>query len=89
MPPARFYGCASLQSVTVDARGQLLPCIMDRSRRFGDIADLNADAYAETIAKEREYFLGRNRHCQGCEYNAKKVCGGFCRFSNTYQKYSS
>jgi MoaA/NifB/PqqE/SkfB family radical SAM enzyme len=86
MPPAHLYGCTTLQSITVDIYGQLMPCIMDRSRRLGDITNLSDDEYASIIVSERERFFGKNISCQSCEYKAKKVCGGFCRFSNTYQR---
>jgi radical SAM protein with 4Fe4S-binding SPASM domain len=86
MPPAHLYGCTILQNITVNVHGQLMPCIMDRSRRLGEIITFSQDEYGSIISGEREYFLGRNLNCQNCEYGAKKVCGGFCRFSNTFQR---
>ena len=86
MPPAHFYGCNILKNVAVDAQGNLFPCIMDRSRSIGNLEKMNFEQYAQSITEERQKLLGGDESCQDCSYKKDQMCGGFCRFSNSYKK---
>jgi len=84
---ARYYGCGIRKRISVDARGALFPCVMDRSRAWGDIMAYDQQSILQELDRETTDFLNLNKMCRNCSYNKEEIlCGGFCRFSQVFRK---
>lgn len=89
IPPAEYYGCGIRKRISVDSKGFLYPCVMDRSRKLNDIMDYSPEELLTDLEQETNSFLRQHVECSQCEINKKAgkiVCGGFCRFSKKHNK---
>lgn len=85
-PRSKFYGCGIRKRISVDSRGNLYPCVMDRSRYKTDILGYTQNTLVEALASETVSMLNGNDICKECRYNSKEIrCAGFCRFSGSYR----
>jgi radical SAM protein with 4Fe4S-binding SPASM domain len=83
---ARYYGCGIRKRISVDSHGILYPCVMDRSRFYRNIHDYSASSLVSELEAETKMILMQNEFCRDCVYNKDEIiCGGFCRFSNSYK----
>lgn len=81
---ARYYGCGIRKRISVDSRGNLYPCVMDRTRYSGNIESYSQKTLVSELEIETREMLQQNIHCRDCKYNEKEIsCGGFCRFSQS------
>ena len=88
IPQAQYYGCGIRKRISVSAYGDLFPCVMDRSRKLGNIEDYTQESLVKALVAETNRFLEARPGCLICQENKDKmnpICGGFCRFSNSYQ----
>jgi len=84
---ARYYGCGLRKRISVDSHGVLYPCVMDRSCFLGNIKDYSETSLVSELEDETRRLLMQNEKCCKCIHNEKTIiCGGFCRFSNSYKK---
>ncbi|MFA6790081.1 MAG: radical SAM protein [Parcubacteria group bacterium] len=87
VPYSRYYGCGLRKRISVDSRGVLYPCVMDRTRFLGNIKDYSPKLLVSDLEDETKKLLIQNEDCRRCDKNSKEIiCGGFCRFSNRYKK---
>lgn len=85
-PRSHYYGCGIRKRISVDSRGILYPCVMDRSHFHRNIDDYTEVSLVDELEKETKSFLAANDKCCKCSYNINGIrCGGFCRFSRSYQ----
>jgi len=63
-------------------------CVMDRDSSCDNIKNYTRESLVRTLRTETSYFLDAHDSCRKCEINQSQdiVCGGFCRFSNSYAK---
>lgn len=85
-PRSRYFGCGLRKRISVDSRGNLYPCVMDRSRSSLSIDELSPVGLVDKLEQEAKVFLAAHQECKSCVYNKEHIrCGGFCRFSNCYR----
>jgi radical SAM protein with 4Fe4S-binding SPASM domain len=86
--PARYYGCGIRKRISVDSRGVLYPCVMNRSNPLGNIENFTQSSIVEELSATTKKFLAGNEKCYECKHNKESLnCGGFCRFSNSYKEH--
>ncbi|MFA5023596.1 MAG: radical SAM protein [Patescibacteria group bacterium] len=82
---SRYYGCGIRKRISVDSRGTLYPCVMDRLSPLGNISGYTAASLVKDLEAETRRLLSVNPVCRDCQHNKLEiVCGGFCRFSKIY-----
>ena len=89
IPEARYYGCGTRKRISVSPSGILFSCVMDRSKPMNDIEKYDQKMILGELREETESFLKKHNLCKSCKVNDGKpepVCGGFCRFSQSYLK---
>ncbi|MFH1392181.1 MAG: radical SAM protein [bacterium] len=88
IPLAKYYGCGIRKRISVNSKGLLYPCVMDRDSSCDNIKNYTRENLVKTLKTETSYFLDAHNKCRECGVNQKQdiVCGGFCRFSNSYAK---
>lgn len=83
-----YYGCGIRWRISVDSRGILYPCVMDRSRFKKIITEYSIAEFVSDLALDTSFFLNQNDECRHCEVNKDGLrCGGFCRFSKHFQSH--
>ena len=87
IPSSLTYGCGIRKRISVSSEGYLFPCVMDRERKNVSIMDVGRRELVEILINETRELLSLNKFCNDCSYNQDSLmCGGFCRFSNSYTK---
>ena len=91
IPVARYYGCGIRKRISVDVRGRIFPCVMDRQAGGQLITSLTSEALVHSLAEEALDRLDGSLRCRACPKRLDRVnlfqgCGGFCRFSRSYQQ---
>lgn len=87
IPPSRYYGCNTLKRISIDTHGYIFPCPMDRSKKIGNIEKYNQKTLSRDLVVEVKKILSMHNNCKLCEINNNGIkCGGFCRFSKSYEK---
>lgn len=87
IPPSQYYGCNTLKRISIDTRGYIFPCPMDRSKKIGNIKKYNQEMLSRDLVAEIKNLLSVHNKCKFCEINNNGIkCGGFCRFSKSYEK---
>jgi len=86
IPESKQYGCGIRKRISVDSFGNLFPCVMDRSGKLERIESYSPETLVKTLEQEARRYLNSSPLCRECEINKEElVCGGFCRFSKSYQ----
>ncbi len=86
IPESRWYGCGIRKRISIDYKGNLYPCVMDRDSILGLLTDYDTKTLVDALEEETKKFLVNNQNCYNCEYNKDEIrCGGFCRFSYSYK----
>jgi len=84
IPESKYYGCGIRKRISVNAFGELFPCVMDRSSKYRPIEDYTPESLIKHLSSETRKYLKYNPACNNCNINAEEMtCGGFCRFSQT------
>lgn len=88
LPEARYYGCGLRKRVSVDALGNLFPCVMARGHSLGPIEKFNQISLIQSLRAETECHISKSGACEGCEHlaDSRIKCGGFCKFSASYKE---
>lgn len=87
IPSARYFGCGTRKRISISSRGTLFPCVMDRSRPLEQLEAYDQGGLVLALREETKNFLGDHDQCRSCEINEREiVCGGFCRFSRSYER---
>lgn len=90
IPQSRYYGCGIQRRISINSRGVLYPCVMDRNKPLGCIENYTIETLVKTLAAETRILLDRHEDCRDCKFNNRNdeipICGGFCRFSKSYKK---
>jgi len=85
---AKYYGCGIRKKISVSSNGMLFPCVMDRARSYSNIEDYTQSSLIDELTAETTAMLCNQKKCRSCDLNQGKsqpVCGGFCRFSQSYK----
>lgn len=85
--PARYYGCGVRKTISVNSYGIVYPCVTDRSRALQELESYDQRKLVLDLEQETSHFLQKNQMCSNCQYNKEQepfVCGGVCRFSNSF-----
>jgi radical SAM protein with 4Fe4S-binding SPASM domain len=88
IPPSRYYGCNTLKRISIDTRGYIFPCPMDRTKKIEHIEKYNQKTLSRDLVAEVEKMLSTHNNCKLCKINNNGIkCGGFCRFSKSYRNH--
>lgn len=84
IPESRWYGCGIRKRISIDVKGYLYPCVMDRNSKLGNLNEYIPERVISDLLEETEKFL--IPLCEECDINKDEIrCGGFCRFSYSHQ----
>ena len=91
IPVARYYGCGIRKRISLDVRGRIFPCVMDRQAGGRMVTSTTPAGLVQSLAEEALDRLDRSPRCRACPKRLDRVnlfrgCGGFCRFSRSYQQ---
>lgn len=89
IPQAKSYGCGIRKRISVSVDGNLFPCVMDRDRKGLTVESCDAKMLVDILERETRQILESHAVCRECSVNIEAhriVCGGFCRFSKSYEK---
>jgi len=82
---AKFHGCAMPVKISVDARGNIHPCVMDRDLVIGQIEKISPEGLSANLHEISQKYLN-NPWCKECKINENGlVCAGVCRFARKFQ----
>ncbi|MDF1496504.1 MAG: methyltransferase domain-containing protein [Patescibacteria group bacterium] len=89
IPRARYYGCGIRKRISVDTQGKIYPCVMDRTRHIGRLDLHDQRSLVHALNYETRRFTQNHAICNSCDRSKQPTedCGGFCRFSKSYQLY--
>lgn len=86
---SQYYGCDIRQLINIDVNGRLLVCHMDRSYKKGPIEKYTPEMLINELDFTLRNRLSQQETCKDCDVNTSSdgiKCGGFCQFSNTYNR---
>lgn len=88
IPNAQLYGCGIRKRISVSSKGFLFPCVMDRGSNVSKIEDYTQESLVYRLHERTVSFLNQHSSCRLCDINNDGIirCGGFCRFSVSYNR---